>query len=185
MAWLVVLRPSLPPLMVATAQQPATDTAVIPKSLPTIESLAQPTPAPIPGRQAELWPGAGACFGWHAGATDWCAPQGTEVHAPASGTFSAQGYYGPNDTCGPGTSPGDCYGANMILVTDGGLEIYAGHLDLDTVNPSHWQPGQRVEAGQTLARLGWHKNGSHTHIQLRRGGELVSQAAWWGEWDAR
>lgn len=130
---------------------------------------------PIPGRQAELWPGASICYDWHAGATDWCAPLGTEVHAPVDCTFLMQGEYWDDPR----------FGAYVMCTTDSGLEVYIGHMDMATVNPRGFRPGDRIEAGDTIGYIGPHFITTHVHVQFRRGGQLVSPDAWWQEWDNR
>lgn len=146
-----------------------------PTPYPTIESIAQPTPAPIAGQQAELWPGAQPCFDWHAGATDWCAPLGTPVASPLHCTFLTQGVYHDNPR----------YGAYVMCESESGVEWYIGHLDMATVNPLGFRPGDRINAGDQLGVVGWHFITTHVHVQLRRGGHLVGPEAWWGEWDRR
>lgn len=141
-------------------------------------SQSEPSVTPSEGGRAELWPGATPCAGtgWHAGAFDWCAPLGTPVHTPVSGTFVSQGAYYDEMK----------YGAYVIILTDSGLEVYLGHLNHETVNPLGFQPGQRVEAGQQVGDLSeFYYSVPHSHVQLRRGGALVGADAWWAEWDGR
>lgn len=126
----------------------------------------------------ELWAGATVCAGtpWHEGAFDWCAPQGTAVYAPHSGTFMGQGVY---------TDPAH-YGAYVMFRRDDGLEIYLGHLNMDNVNPLGWQVGDRVNVGDQVGELGpFPLTEPHTHAQLTRNGNVISEAQWWSEWGAK
>lgn len=136
-----------------------------------------PTAVPFAGGpgQAELWPGATPCGGWHAGAIDWCAPLGTEVRAPMACTFLMRGEYHDDPR----------YGAYIMCTTASGLEVYIGHMDMATVNPLGFGPGSRIEAGQTLGYIGPHFITTHVHVQFRRGGALVPDGSWWAEWDNR
>lgn len=146
------------------------------------EVLATAVPPPPPvvagasGGRAELWPGAAPCAGYHDGAIDFCAPEGTPVAAPADGTLADIGSYA--DTLR--------YGAYVVLVTAAGLEIYIGHLDHETVNPGGLAVGQWVPAGTIVGYLSeFAYSTPHTHLQLRRGSTLVAPGAWWAEWEGR
>lgn len=123
----------------------------------------------------ELWPDASVCTDTriHGGAFDWCAPQGTPVHAPWAGTFLEQGFYGDELR----------FGAYMTFLRDDGLEVYVGHLDQGTVNPHGWKRGDQVEAGQQLGQLGpFPHSEPHTHVQFRRNGVLIQDSdQWWVE----
>lgn len=165
--------------------RPALVGAVAPLALPTVPGLPPPpeptnpppgiTGAAPVGGQAELWPGASICAGYHAGAMDWCAPLGTEVFSPATCTMLMQGEYYDDPR----------FGAYVMCNTDGGLELYVGHLDMATVNPLGFRPGDRIAAGQTIGYIGPHFITTHVHTQIRRGGQLVGPDQWWAEWEGR
>jgi murein DD-endopeptidase MepM/ murein hydrolase activator NlpD len=155
--------PEVPPESVASQSK---------EILPTIESI---TPLAVVGQQAELWPGASVCYGYHDGAMDWCAPLGTEVVSPANCYFSGQGEYHDDPK----------FGAYMICNTANGLEIYVGHLDMATVNPLGFGSGDFIAAGQVIGYIGPHFITTHVHTQLKRDRALISPDAWWSEWDNR
>lgn len=153
-------------------------TPFTPQPPPAVAPVVNTAPIPVSGGQAELWPGASVCSGtgWHAGAFDYCAPEGTVVYAPASGRFVMQGAY--DDTLR--------FGGYVVIQTDSGIELYIGHLRHATTNPLGFRPGDRVEAGQVVGELGpFPYSTPHAHVQLRRNGALVAPGAWWDAWNQR
>lgn len=140
--------------------------------------IGAPAPIGASAGQAEPWPGFGdaVCAGYHAGAVDFCAPAGTVVVAPASGTLTEVGAYG--DTLR--------YGAYVIITTPAGLEIYLGHLNHETVNPLGLAVGAWVPAGTPIGDLSeFAYSQPHSHVQLRRGGALIGPGEWWAAWEGR
>jgi murein DD-endopeptidase MepM/ murein hydrolase activator NlpD len=179
LGWLCLslLPPPPPPTVALSGVAVAREAPPPPPPAPAPVTAPEAPPAPMPasGGQAELWPGAAPCAGWHAGAIDWCAAEGTPVAAPASGTLTSIGSY----------SDAMKYGAYVILTTAGGLEIYLGHLNHEDVAPG-LNVGQWVEAGTVVGYLSeFAYSTPHTHVQLRRGGALVAPDVWWAAWEGR
>lgn len=116
------------------------------------------------GAFVEPWPGffKDECAGLHAGARDYCSPEGTEVRAPLAGRFLQTGRYEDDLR----------YGDYLMFVDDAGREWYFGHLK--NVNPKGWKAGDRVQAGDPLGMLGPFAHSTpHTHNQLRINGVLT------------
>lgn len=164
--------------------RPALTGVAAPMSAPgvtvTVTAALSPAPAPLAASagQSDLWLGYrdGLCADYHEGAMDFCAPQGTPVYAPASGTLTEVGSY--SDTLR--------YGAYVIIATPAELEIYVGHLNHETVNPLGLAVGAWVEAGTPIGDLSeFAYSQPHTHLQLRRAGALVGPVTWWAEWEGR
>jgi Peptidase family M23 len=102
------------------------------------------------------------CQGLHEGARDYCAPEGTVVKAPVNGKFVTTGHYEDELR----------FGDYFMFLDDSGREWYFGHLK--EVNPLNLQPGERVQAGMEMGKLGpFPHSEPHTHNQLRVNGELT------------
>jgi murein DD-endopeptidase MepM/ murein hydrolase activator NlpD len=87
--------------------------------------------------------------GYHTG-IDYAVPVGTDVHAIASGTIVDANW-------------GKSYGTQLVCQIDGGWIIYA-HLSAALV-----KPGDKVKAGQVIAKSGntGNSSGPHLHVELR------------------
>lgn len=87
--------------------------------------------------------------GYHTG-IDYAVPVGTDVHAVADGVIV-------------GDTWGRSYGVQLVQKLNGGWFIYA-HLSRTLV-----KPGDKVKAGQVIAKSGNSGNstGAHLHVELR------------------
>ena len=87
--------------------------------------------------------------GYHTG-VDYAVPEGTEVLAVADGKIEAANW-------------GKAYGTQLVQKLDGGFFIYA-HLSKTLV-----KPGDKVTAGQVIAKSGntGNSTGAHLHVELR------------------
>ena len=88
---------------------------------------------------------------------DIAAPYGTNIKAAASGTVTFSGYNGS-------------YGNLVIVDCGNGVEIYYGHCSKLLVNV-----GDKVEAGDTIAKVGSTGNstGNHLHFEIKIDGTSV------------
>jgi murein DD-endopeptidase MepM/ murein hydrolase activator NlpD len=96
---------------------------------------------------------------------DIAAPTGTPILAPDNGTVTASGWH-------EGTG-----GLHVCVRHDWGLETCAHHSSALLV-----EVGERVLAGQTIARVGstGHSTGPHVHWEARTNGALVDPLTWVG-----
>jgi len=111
--------------------------------------------------QGFLWPSRGVLrsrFGWryvsrHNG-IDISAPLGTSIDAAMAGRVRFAGWYGG-------------YGKTVIIDHGNGVTTLYGHASQLTVHA-----GQRVEAGQLIARVGstGRSTGPHLHFEIRVNG---------------
>ena len=87
--------------------------------------------------------------GYHTG-VDYAVPIGTDVHAVADGTITNSNW-------------GRSYGVQLVQKLNGGWFIYA-HLSATLV-----KPGDKVKAGQVIAKSGntGNSTGPHLHAELR------------------
>ena len=87
--------------------------------------------------------------GYHTG-IDYAVPTGTDVLAIADGTIVNANW-------------GRSYGVQLVSAIDGGWIIYA-HLSATLV-----KPGDKVKAGQVIAKSGntGNSTGPHLHVELR------------------
>jgi murein DD-endopeptidase MepM/ murein hydrolase activator NlpD len=87
--------------------------------------------------------------GYHTG-VDYAVPVGTDVLAVADGKIEAANW-------------GKSYGTQLVQSCDGGYFIYA-HLSQALV-----KPGDKVKAGQVIAKSGntGNSTGPHLHVELR------------------
>jgi murein DD-endopeptidase MepM/ murein hydrolase activator NlpD len=87
--------------------------------------------------------------GFHTG-IDYAVPTGTDVHAITDGTIVNANW-------------GRSYGVQLVCAIDGGWIIYA-HLSATLV-----KPGDKVKAGQVIAKSGntGNSTGPHLHVELR------------------
>jgi murein DD-endopeptidase MepM/ murein hydrolase activator NlpD len=85
------------------------------------------------------------------------APEGTPIRAPAPGVVLRAG-------------PRGGYGNEVEIDHGGGVVTVYGHASEVLVNP-----GQRIEAGQEIARVGstGRSTGPHLHFEVRMGGQAV------------
>ncbi|HTT71611.1 MAG TPA: M23 family metallopeptidase [Anaeromyxobacteraceae bacterium] len=130
-------------------------------TLPEREPPAEAGPAPRPGRAAPLsWPVRGVLYsrfgvrqGQRHDGIDIAAPEGTSVGAAAKGTVVYAG-----EQSG--------YGSIVILRHDQGLMTLYAHASTILVHP-----GERVAAGQPIARVGHsgRTTGPHLHFEVREG----------------
>ncbi len=91
---------------------------------------------------------------------DLSAPRGTPIHAAAAGRIKFSSYSGG-------------YG-NMVVIDHGrGIETSYAHNNRNLV-----VPGQRVEQGEVIARVGRSGNatGYHVHFEFRRHGQALNPA---------
>jgi murein DD-endopeptidase MepM/ murein hydrolase activator NlpD len=99
------------------------------------------------------WPGT-PMAGRHGG-TDFAAPPGSPVYAPLDMRIVKIGFYGDSGR----------YGYYVIGTLGDGLEYYSGHLQNVKVKEGDYvQSGDQI--GQTNAL-------AHTHIQLKRNGQII------------
>ncbi len=91
------------------------------------------------------------------GGVDLKAAYGTDVPAAASGEVIFAGEQGS-------------YGTLVVLKHDDGVETRYAHLSSTAV-----KPGERVEAGQVVGRVGssGRSTGAHLHFEVRRNGQPV------------
>ena len=87
--------------------------------------------------------------GYHTG-VDYAVPTGTDVLAVADGEITNANW-------------GKSYGTQLVQKLDGGFFIYA-HLSQALV-----KPGDKVKAGQVIAKSGntGNSTGPHLHVELR------------------
>jgi murein DD-endopeptidase MepM/ murein hydrolase activator NlpD len=87
--------------------------------------------------------------GYHTG-VDYAVPEGTDVLAVADGVIENANW-------------GKAYGIALVQKLDGGWFIYA-HLSKALV-----KPGDKVSAGQVIAKSGntGNSTGAHLHVELR------------------
>jgi muramidase (phage lysozyme) len=96
----------------------------------------------------------------HQGA-DYACSVGDTIDSPIDGTLKQ----GPSDPSG--------FGSNWGTVSGGGYEITLGHTSALLV-----RSGDRVRAGQPIARCGDEGTGTgpHLHLEIRKDGELIDPA---------
>ena len=106
--------------------------------------IAGKTPSTPYKRLGRLW-----SKGYHTG-VDYAVPEGTDVLAVADGKIEAANW-------------GRAYGTQLVQSLDGGYFIYA-HLSKTLV-----KPGDKVKAGQVIAKSGntGNSTGAHLHVELR------------------
>jgi murein DD-endopeptidase MepM/ murein hydrolase activator NlpD len=87
--------------------------------------------------------------GYHTG-VDYAVPEGTDVLAVADGVIENANW-------------GKAYGTQLVQKVEGGWFIYA-HLSKALV-----KPGDKVKAGQVIAKSGntGNSTGAHLHVELR------------------
>ena len=142
----------------------AGDRLLIPTTEPTYWETVVRLSKGVPSRF--IWPLSAevvSTFGWrehpvtgerhHHNGIDLDVPEGTVVHAAASG-----------DVLFYGEQPG--YGNVLILEHSGGFLSLYGHLEDSSV-----EPGRFVEIGQAIARSGNSglSSGPHLHFEIRNG----------------
>lgn len=93
-------------------------------------------------------------YGIHGG-TDFVAPQGSAVYAPFDMDIIAIGHY----------SDSGRYGDYVIATLKTGEEYYSGHLQNVAVTS-----GQAVKCGDKLGETNLY---AHTHIQIKRAGQVI------------
>ncbi len=133
----------------------------VPPPPPGAAPEPEPSPAPGPQRPAPLrWPLHGVLYsrygmrqGQRHDGIDIAAPEGTVVTAAAAGTVAYAGRQSG-------------YGAIVILKHDDGLVTLYAHASAVLVHE-----GQRVAAGQAIARVGQsgRTTGPHLHFEVRQG----------------
>lgn len=98
---------------------------------------------------------------FHTG-VDFAVPEGTPVHAAASGVVSFAGERGG-------------YGLLVVVEHRGGFSTYYGHLSKILV-----EVGQYVEQGQVIALSGntGLSTGPHLHFEIRRQGRPIDPLPW-------
>lgn len=116
------------------------------------------------GRPLLAWPlagpvtsGFGPRWGRHHSGIDIGSPAGTPVGAAAAGVVKRVAWIGG-------------YGYTVEIDHGGGVTTFYAHLSRAAV-----RPGQEVEKGQTVGRVGetGRTTGPHLHFELRLGGEPV------------
>ncbi|WP_369147910.1 transglycosylase family protein [Streptomyces sp. R44] len=152
------------------APKPATEPSTQHTSKPAPEPAAKPVhkPAPKPaakpstgGYSAPVSADIGTRYGtrgssWSSGyhtGVDFPVPTGTSVKAVAGGRVVSAGW-------------GGAYGYQIVIRHDDGRYSQYGHLSALTV-----REGQRVQAGQRIARSGstGNSSGPHLHFEIRTG----------------
>ena len=125
------------------------DAAVLTVALSPTGALAWPVTGPITSTfgQRDL--------GWHSG-LDIAADMGTLIGASAAGRVSEADW------------KSDGYGYAVMIDHGNGLETLYGHCSELLVRPGDW-----VEAGEPVARIGstGHSTGPHVHLEVRLDGE--------------
>ncbi|MEV8588811.1 transglycosylase family protein [Streptomyces sp. NPDC051180] len=174
-----VSRPAAKPVArpsAGTASRPATTPAPRPVTKPVSKPAAKPVskpaakPAPKPRPAADTdevrysapvsadigtrygKPGSSWSSGYHTG-VDFPVPTGTSVKAVAGGRVVSAGW-------------GGAYGYQIVLRHDDGRYSQYAHLSALSV-----REGQRVQAGQRIARSGstGNSSGPHLHFEVRTG----------------
>lgn len=153
----------------APASEPGSRSSLVPPPNGKLGTAVEATPPPAPSdpsapppnrKYAFLWPTTGQVtsrFGKRWGRShdgiDIGAPAGTAVHAAATGEVLFSATHGS-------------YGNLVILKHGGGLVTVYGHNQINLV-----RKGQRVEAGQMIAKVGQtgRSSGPHLHFEVRRG----------------
>ncbi|HEY8552441.1 MAG TPA: peptidoglycan DD-metalloendopeptidase family protein [Thermaerobacter sp.] len=149
----------------ATADQPAEGDATAERPGPGSSRAAIPPPsrwAPPLEAVATVTSRFGPRDGrWHHG-VDLAVPEGTPVRTVWQGVVTHAGWRG-------------AYGLAVEVVHPGGWSTLYGHLASVVV-----EPGQRVERGQRIGRVGATGNatGSHLHLEVRVAGGFHDPLAW-------
>ncbi|WP_435057026.1 transglycosylase family protein [Streptomyces sp. bgisy060] len=130
--------------------KPSAKSTPRPEAKPAGTRYSAPVSASIGTRYGTR--GASWSSGYHTG-VDFPVPTGTSVKAVAGGRIVSAGW-------------GGAYGYQIVLRHDDGRYSQYGHLSALTV-----REGQRVEAGQRIARSGSTGNstGPHLHFEVRTG----------------
>lgn len=99
------------------------------------------------------------CTSYHEGA-DLATSCHTPIHAAHGGTVEYAGWYGG-------------YGNFVLINNGGGIETAYGHI---WTGQTYVVSGQRVVAGETIARVGstGHSTGCHLHFEVRRNGYPIN-----------
>jgi murein DD-endopeptidase MepM/ murein hydrolase activator NlpD len=117
--------------------------------------------SPITGPITSVWGPRNVKGGsrFHRG-IDVGVPIGTPIVAARAGTVQKAG-------------PSSGYGRAVFLVHDNGYTTEYGHISSATV-----RPGQKVQAGQQIARSGntGHSTGPHLHFTIRKNGQAIDPA---------
>jgi murein DD-endopeptidase MepM/ murein hydrolase activator NlpD len=147
-----------------TASGSTTSDAPAPDAKPASIPLAQANAAAL---MMPLDATTSSHFGWRQdplghgrkfhGGVDLKAAYGTDVPAAAGGEVTFAGEQGS-------------YGTLVVLKHDDGVETRYAHLSSTVV-----KPGERVEAGQVVGRVGssGRSTGAHLHFEVRRNGQPV------------
>ncbi|MFJ6248272.1 MULTISPECIES: transglycosylase family protein [unclassified Streptomyces] len=147
-----VTRPAVKPAAKPAVAKPATKPAAVkPRPAPAVEvHYSAPVSAGIGTRYGK--PGSSWSSGYHTG-VDFPVPTGTSVKAVAGGRIVSAGWAG-------------AYGYQIVLRHDDGRYSQYAHLSALTV-----REGQRVTAGQRIARSGstGNSSGPHLHFEVRTG----------------
>ncbi|MFF8380545.1 transglycosylase family protein [Streptomyces sp. NPDC015661] len=132
------------------AAKPAHKTAPKPATRSSADSYSAPVSADIGTRYGTR--GSSWSSGYHTG-VDFPVPTGTSVKAVAGGRVVSAGW-------------GGAYGYQIVLRHDDGRYSQYAHLSALTV-----REGQRVHAGQRIARSGstGNSSGPHLHFEVRTG----------------
>ncbi|MGW8763685.1 transglycosylase family protein [Streptomyces sp. NPDC055815] len=132
------------------APKPATQQVHKPATKPAAASYSAPVSADIGTRYGTR--GSSWSSGYHTG-VDFPVPTGSSVKAVAGGRVVSAGW-------------GGAYGYQIVIRHDDGRYSQYGHLSALTV-----REGQRVQAGQRIARSGstGNSSGPHLHFEVRTG----------------
>ncbi|RSS34937.1 M23 family metallopeptidase, partial [Streptomyces sp. WAC08241] len=150
-----------------TAAKPVSRPAAKPITKPAVKPVTKPAAKPRPAAAPEVRysapvsagigtrygkPGSSWSSGYHTG-VDFPVPTGTSVRAAADGRVVSAGW-------------GGAYGYQIVLRHDDGRYSQYAHLSALTV-----REGQRVGAGQRIARSGstGNSSGPHLHFEIRTG----------------
>ncbi|MFC8898000.1 transglycosylase family protein [Streptomyces cinereoruber] len=144
-------RPAAKPAAKPAVAKPATKPAAKPRPAAAPQArYSAPVAAGIGTRYGK--PGSSWSSGYHTG-VDFPVPTGTSVTAVAGGRIVSAGWAG-------------AYGYQIVLRHDDGRYSQYAHLSALTV-----REGQRVTAGQRIARSGstGNSSGPHLHFEVRTG----------------
>ncbi|MFI8961801.1 transglycosylase family protein [Streptomyces sp. NPDC053493] len=158
-------KPATKPVAKAPASRPPAPPAKQAAARPAAKPAARPAPRPAPAADRFTSPvadtdvgtryrvqGSSWSSGYHTG-VDFPVPTGTSVRAVASGRVVSAGW-------------GGAYGYQIVIRHEDGRYSQYAHLSALTV-----REGQRVGAGQRIARSGSTGNtsGPHLHFEMRTG----------------
>ncbi len=142
-----------------------------PGGVPGLPGVADPAPStaawvlPVDGRVTSEYgmrthPVTGV-YKLHTG-TDFAAPEGTPIRAASGGVVRSAGWQNGN-------------GNTVVVDHGGGVSTLYAHASALLV-----KPGQRIEAGESIAKVGstGYSTGPHLHLEVRRDDKPVDPGPW-------